>query len=42
MAAPLNTAKATVDLAAPGVEGSRIRRNPPPENWDGTAEALTK
>ena len=30
MAAPLNTAKATVDLSAPGVKGSRIRRNPPP------------
>lgn len=31
MAAPLNTAKSTVDLSAPGVKGSRIRRNPPPK-----------
>jgi hypothetical protein len=31
MASPLPTAgKATVDLSAPGVKGSRIRRNPPP------------
>lgn len=30
MAAPLNTRKQTVDLAAPVVRGSRIRRNPPP------------
>ena len=30
MAAPLNTAKSTVDLSAPGVKGSRNRRNPPP------------
>lgn len=29
MAAPLNTAKATVDLGAPGKRGSRIRRDPP-------------
>lgn len=31
MAAPLTTAKATVDLAAPGVRVSRIRRDPPPK-----------
>lgn len=31
MAAPLNTAKATVDLGAPGKRGSRIRRDPPPK-----------
>ncbi len=30
MAAPLPTAKPTVNLAAPGVKGSRIRRDPPP------------
>ena len=30
MAAPLPTAKQTVNLAAPGVKGSRIRRDPPP------------
>ncbi len=30
MAAPLPTSKATVNLAAPGVKGSRIRRDPPP------------
>ena len=29
MAAPLSTAKSTVDLSAPGVKGSRIRRDPP-------------
>lgn len=32
MAAPLKTTKQTVNLAAPGVRGSRIRRHaPPPE-----------
>ena len=31
MAAPLNTTKQTVDLAAPGSRGSRIRRDPPPK-----------
>jgi len=31
MASPLPAAgKATVDLSAPGVKGSRIRRDPPP------------
>lgn len=30
MAAPLNTAKRTVDLAGAGPRVSRIRRNPPP------------
>ena len=30
MAAPLNSAKRTVDLAPGGVRMSRIRRNPPP------------
>jgi hypothetical protein len=30
MALPLNNRKQTVDLAAPVVRGSRIRRNPPP------------
>jgi hypothetical protein len=30
MSAPLNTPKATVDLAAAGTGGSRIRRDPPP------------
>ena len=30
MAAPLNSSKSTVDLSAPVVRGSRIRRNPPP------------
>ena len=30
MAAPLNTAKRTVNLAAAGPRVSRIRRNPPP------------
>ena len=30
MARPLQTRKATVDLAAPGVRVSRIRREPPP------------
>ena len=29
MAAPLSSSKATVDLKAPGVKGSRIRRDPP-------------
>jgi hypothetical protein len=29
MAQPLNSAKQTVDLAAPAVRGSRIRREPP-------------
>ena len=31
MAAPLGSGKQTVDLAAPGVRGSRIRRDPPPK-----------
>ena len=31
MAQPLRTAKQTVDLAAPAVRGSRIRREPPPK-----------
>ena len=31
MASPLQTRKATVDLAAPAVRGSRIRREPPPK-----------
>ena len=30
MAAPLQTGKRSVDLAAPAVRGSRIRREPPP------------
>ncbi len=30
MAAPLPTAKQSVDLGAPGKVGSRIRRDPPP------------
>lgn len=30
MARPLTTSKQTIDLAAPAVAGSRIRRNPPP------------
>lgn len=30
MASPLNMRKQTVDLNAPAVRGSRIRRNPPP------------
>lgn len=30
MATPLKSAKQTVNLAAAGVRGSRIRRNPPP------------
>lgn len=30
MASPLSSAKKTVDLAAPRVRGSRIRRDPPP------------
>jgi hypothetical protein len=30
MAAPLNQRKASVNLAAKGVPGSRIRRDPPP------------
>ena len=30
MASPLTSRKQTVDLAAGGVRGSRIRRNPPP------------
>ena len=30
MASPIASAKKTVDLAAPRVRGSRIRRNPPP------------
>ena len=31
MARPLQTSKQTVDLAAPAVRGSRIRREPPPK-----------
>ena len=31
MASPLPTAKQTVNLAAPGVRVSRIRRDPPPK-----------
>ena len=31
MAAPLQTGKKTVDLAAPAVPGSRIRRDPKPK-----------
>jgi hypothetical protein len=31
MASPLPSAKQTVNLAAPGVRGSRIRRDPPPK-----------
>lgn len=31
MAQPLNSRKQTVDLAAPAVRGSRIRREPPPK-----------
>jgi hypothetical protein len=31
MASPLPTAKQTVNLAAPGVHVSRIRRDPPPK-----------
>ena len=31
MASPLNTGKQAVDLAAPAVRGSRIRRDPPPK-----------
>ena len=31
MAQPLNSAKQTVDLSAPGSRGSRIRREPPPK-----------
>jgi hypothetical protein len=31
MASPLPTAKQTVNLAAPGSRGSRIRRDPPPK-----------
>jgi hypothetical protein len=31
MASPLPTAKPTVNLATPGVRGSRIRRDPPPK-----------
>ena len=30
MASPLQTGKQSVDLSAPGVRGSRIRRDPPP------------
>jgi hypothetical protein len=30
MASPLKSAKKSVDLAAPGKLGSRIRRDPPP------------
>ena len=30
MAAPLKSAKQSVDLARPGTKGSRIRRDPPP------------
>ncbi len=31
MAAPLKTAKQSVNLGSPGVAGSRIRRDPPPK-----------
>jgi hypothetical protein len=31
MASPLKTGKKSVDLAAPAVRGSRIRRDPPPK-----------
>ena len=40
MAAPLKTGKQTVDLAAPVVRVSRIRRDPPPKVKELTREQL--
>ena len=37
MASPLQSGKKTVDLAAPGVRVSRIRRDPPPKAKEITA-----
>lgn len=37
MASPLNSRKSTVDLAAPVVKVSRIRRDPPPQPKEITA-----
>ena len=36
MASPLQTGKQTVNLAAPIVRGSRIRREPPPPRTERT------
>ena len=42
MARPLKSAKQTVDLAAPAVRGSRIRRDPPPKLTEISLEERTE
>lgn len=42
MARPLKSSKQTVDLAAPAVRGSRIRRDPPPKVKEISLEERTE
>lgn len=38
MASPLHSPKRSVDLSAPAVRGSRIRRDPPPQSPEKVSE----